>query len=152
MSETTATEKEKVEANARKQPQTTGLNNAKETGRRQQETIAKSGPYSLFVVVGALFCVTLAFMAVWIFPTPNVFDQSSEVIAALTATFGVIATLVGTYFGIKATGDARDTVERAHQAELDQRQSLQRLDGSRLPGDNRLSDGMAGIHKSSDLD
>jgi hypothetical protein len=33
------------------------------------------------------------------------------VIAALSLVFTVIATLVGTYFGIKATGDARDTVE-----------------------------------------
>ena len=39
------------------------------------------------------------------------FDDPAQVIAALSLVFTVIATLVGTYFGIKATGDARDTVE-----------------------------------------
>lgn len=35
-------------------------------------------------------------------------------IAVLSATFGIIGTLVGAYLGIKTSGDARDTVERVN--------------------------------------
>jgi hypothetical protein len=73
---------------------------------------AKTTPWAFFVVITAFVCVTIVFLVVWLFPTPKVFTQSSEVIAVLSTTFGVIGTLVGTYFGIKTTGDARDTVER----------------------------------------
>jgi quinol-cytochrome oxidoreductase complex cytochrome b subunit len=75
---------------------------------------AQSSPWAFYVVVVAFVCVTVLFLVVWLFPTPKVFTQSSQVIAVLSSTFGIIGTLVGTYFGIKTTGDARDTVERVH--------------------------------------
>ena len=75
---------------------------------------AQSSPWAFYVVVVAFVCVTVVFLVVWLFPTPKVFTQSSQVIAVLSSTFGIIGTLVGTYFGIKTTGDARDTVERVH--------------------------------------
>ena len=62
----------------------------------------------------AFLCVTLVFVVVWLYPTPKIFTQSSQVIAVLSTTFGIIGTLVGTYFGIKSTGDVRATVERVH--------------------------------------
>ena len=74
----------------------------------------QSSPWAFYVVVVAFVCVTVVFLVVWLFPTPKVFTQSSQVIAVLSSTFGIIGTLVGTYFGIKTTGDARDTVERVH--------------------------------------
>jgi hypothetical protein len=65
-------------------------------------------------VIIAFLCVTLVFLVVWLYSTPEVFTRSSQVIALLSTTFGIIGTLVGTYFGIKTTGDARATVERVH--------------------------------------
>ncbi len=67
-------------------------------------------------MLSAILCVTVIFLVVWLTPSPKVFAQSSQVIAALTATFGVIGTLVGTYFGIKSSSDARDTVERVQKS------------------------------------
>jgi hypothetical protein len=73
-------------------------------------------PWSFFLVLGASLCITVIFLVVWLTPVPKVFTQSSQVIAALTATFGVIGTLVGTYFGVKSSSDARDTVERVQRS------------------------------------
>jgi hypothetical protein len=78
--------------------------------------LPQSPPWAFIVVVIAIVCVTIVFLVVWLMPAPAVFNQSSQIIAVLTATFGVIGTLVGTYFGIKTTGDARDTVERIQKA------------------------------------
>lgn len=80
---------------------------------QEGEATPQSKPWAFIVVVIAIVCVTVVILVVWLVPTPEVFNQSSQIIAVLTATFGVIGTLVGTYFGIKTTGDARDTVERA---------------------------------------
>ena len=74
----------------------------------------QTSPWAFYVVIVAFLCVTLVFLVVWLFPTPKIFTQSSQVIAVLSSTFGIIGTLVGTYFGIKTTGDARDTLERVH--------------------------------------
>ena len=123
----------------------TGLSKVNEEAATGPE---KSKPYAYYVVAIAIVCVALVFLAVWLVPTPEVFGQSSQVIAVLTATFGVIGTLVGSYFGIKSTGDARDTVERVQQEQLKQRQSSLRLDGSRHPENDRLSNGMPSNQKS----
>ena len=37
----------------------------------------------------------------------TVFDEPDQVLAAFASLFGVIGTLVGTYFGVKASNDAR---------------------------------------------
>ncbi len=87
---------------------------------QEGEAPPQSKPWAFIVVVIAIVCVTIVFLVVWLVPTPEVFNQSSQIIAVLTATFGVIGTLVGTYFGIKTTGDARDTVERAQKAQQNQ--------------------------------
>jgi hypothetical protein len=75
---------------------------------------AQTTPWAFYVVIIAFLCVTLVFLVVWLYPTPKIFTRSSQVIAVLSTTFGIIGTLVGTYFGIKTTGDARDTVERVN--------------------------------------
>ena len=75
-----------------------------------------SKPWAFWLVVIAILCVTGIFLVVWFIPTPTVFGESSQVIAVLSSTFAVIGTLVGTYFGIKSTGDARDSVERMHKS------------------------------------
>ena len=77
---------------------------------------AKSEPLAYRLVVVAVFCVTLLFLVVMVFfGAIGVFSDGSQVVAALGSAFAVIGTLVGTYFGIKSTGDARDTVERVHK-------------------------------------
>jgi hypothetical protein len=139
-----AHEETTVDAKGRKP--TTGLSKTKEAATGP----SPSKPYAYYVVAIAIVCVALVFLAVWLFPTPEVFSQSSQVIAVLTATFGVIGTLVGAYFGIKSTGDARDTVERVHEAQLSQ-QSSQRLDDSRSPGNGRLND-VTARNRASQLD
>jgi hypothetical protein len=73
-------------------------------------------PWAFRLVFIAILCVTGIFLAVWLIPTPEVFGQSSQVIAVLSSTFAVIGTLVGTYFGIKTTGDARESLERMHKS------------------------------------
>jgi len=47
--------------------------------------------------------------------TPDTFSDATQVLAALTTVFAVIATLVGFYFGIKTSGDMRDTLETVHR-------------------------------------
>ena len=44
----------------------------------------------------------------------GVIKDYAQVDAALTSAFGIIGTLVGAYFGIKSSNDARDTVENVH--------------------------------------
>ena len=75
----------------------------------------QSKPWAFVVVVVAIVGVIVVFLTVWLLPTPKAFAKSSDILAVLTATFGVIGTLVGTYFGIKSAGDARDTVERVQK-------------------------------------
>jgi hypothetical protein len=85
---------------------------------------AQTTPWAFYVVIIAFLCVTVVFLVVWLYPTPEIFTQSSQVIAVLSTTFGIIGTLVGTYFGIKTTGDARDTVERVNANAEKTRRSL----------------------------
>ena len=95
----------------------------------------------LFLVLGAILCVTVIFLVVWLTPAPEVFTQSSQVIAALTATFGVIGTLVGTYFGVKSSSDARDTVERVQRSTTAplQRAAERTADASRRAAEHTAS-------------
>jgi|SRR5215217_2410751 len=88
----------------------------------------KASPYAFYVVTLALVLVSLvAFSTMLIFR--GLFENATDVTAVLSSLFAVVGTLVGTYFGIKASSDtsdkARDTIERANEvtnralAELD---------------------------------
>jgi ABC-type transporter lipoprotein component MlaA len=57
----------------------------------------------MFVVVMAIF----GFL--------GVFDEATQVVAALSSAFAVIGTFVGAYFGVKASSEARDTVEKVQR-------------------------------------
>ena len=90
----------------------------KDAGKKEPDgtTPARSEPFAYRLVVVAVFCVTLLFLVVMVFfGAIGVFSDGNQVVAALSSAFAVIGTLVGTYFGIKSTGDARDTVERVHK-------------------------------------
>ena len=63
----------------------------------------------------------------------GVFKEDAQVVAALTSAFAVIGTLVGAYFGIKSSSDARDQVKDVHDSTATSLQettgALQRVTG-----------------------
>jgi hypothetical protein len=60
---------------------------------------------NLFIVALGILAVLLAFLVAMLFSTA-LFRDANQVLAVLTALFGVVGTLVGTYFGVKAGSDA----------------------------------------------
>ena len=81
--------------------------------------------WSYRLVRNAVFSVTGAFILVMgLFAWLQVFntDNAANVTAALSSLFGIVGTLVGAYFGIKASGDAQDrSADTAQQAVRDQK-------------------------------
>ena len=78
---------------------------------------AKEPAYGFWLAALALVLVALvAIAALLIFRT--VFENASDVIAVLSSLFTVVGTVVGTYFGIKTSGDTRDklqgSIDKAH--------------------------------------
>jgi len=87
---------------------------------------AESMPaFSYRLVRNAVFSVTAAFLIVMgLFAWLQVFDSNNaaNVTAALSSLFGIVGTLVGAYFGIKASSDAQDrSADTAQKAVSDQR-------------------------------
>ncbi len=79
------------------------------------ETYKDVRPLSYRLVVIAILCVSALFIVVMLFfGWRGVIKDDAQVVAALTSAFGIIGTLVGAYFGIKSSNDARDTVENVH--------------------------------------
>ena len=75
-----------------------------------------SGPLAYRLVLTAILCVSTMFIVVMaIFGFLKVFDEATQVVAALSSAFAVIGTLVGAYFGVKASSEARDTVEKVQR-------------------------------------
>jgi hypothetical protein len=42
-------------------------------------------------------------------------NNAANISAALSSLFGIVGTLVGTYFGIKATSESKTTIENVHK-------------------------------------
>jgi hypothetical protein len=72
--------------------------------RPEQHQIVEYG--HLIVVSLGIVAVVVAFLITMLF-SADLFQKTTQVLAILTALFGVIGTLVGTYFGVKASSDAR---------------------------------------------
>jgi len=88
-----------------------------QTGAKNEssETYKDARPLSYRLVVIAILCVSALFIVVMLFfGWRGVIKDDAQVVAALTSAFGIIGTLVGAYFGIKSSNDARDTVENVH--------------------------------------
>lgn len=66
---------------------------------------------AFFIVSLGILTVFVAYLVTLIF-ADDVLDQSADVLAFMTALFGVVGTLVGAYFGVKASADARAGAER----------------------------------------
>jgi len=85
--------------------------------------------WSYHLVRNAVFSVTGAFILVMgLFAWLEVFntDNAANVTVALSSLFGISGTLVGAYFGIKASSDARDSsAATAQQAVRDQIETSQ---------------------------
>jgi hypothetical protein len=67
--------------------------------------------FSYRLVVVAILSVTFAFIVIMgLFAFLQVFDKdnAANITAALSSLFGIVGTLVGAYFGIKASSDAQD--------------------------------------------
>lgn len=83
---------------------------------------SNSGPklekaWSFWLVFSAIGWVTVAFLIVMlVYSRLDVFDKNNvaNITAALSSLFGIVGTLVGAYFGIKASTDAQDKVGSTH--------------------------------------
>jgi hypothetical protein len=79
----------------------------------QQERAGGVLEYGHLVVVTLGIAAVLMVFLVTMLLTTELFQDPAEVLAILTALFGVIGTLVGTYFGVKASSDARQGLQDA---------------------------------------
>jgi hypothetical protein len=99
------------------------------TDRADQAT-GPTTAWSYFLVRIAILSVTGAFIFVMgLFAFLGVFnsENAANISAALGSLFGVVGTLVGAYFGIKASSDAQDSSARtAQRAVADQKETAQR--------------------------
>src|SRR5215207_5201624 len=95
-----------------------------------EQKTGSTGVWSYFLVRNAIFSVTVAFIFVMgLFAFLDVFNSqnAANITAALGSLFGVVGTLVGAYFGIKASSDAQDSsAATAQQAVQDQKDTAQR--------------------------
>jgi hypothetical protein len=78
----------------------------------------KRPAYGFWLATITLVLISLvAFSAMWIFK--DVFENATDVTTVLGALFTVVGTVVGTYFGIKTSGDTRDklqtTIDKANE-------------------------------------
>jgi hypothetical protein len=95
------------------------------TNQPQDGEPQSASAWSYRLVRNAVFSVTGAFILVMgLFAWLEVFntDNAANVTAALSSLFGIVGTLVGAYFGIKASSDAQDrSADTAQQAVTVQR-------------------------------
>jgi hypothetical protein len=79
-----------------------------------QATVPTSSPWNMYVVLVALVLVSAG--AIWVLVMyQGVFENASDVTTVLGSWFTVVGTLVGAYFGIKASSDATDRAQGAIQ-------------------------------------
>lgn len=71
-----------------------------------------TSPYAFYVVALALVLVSLVGSSTLLI-FRGLFENATDVTTVLSSLFAVIGTLVGAYFGIKASGDANDKARRA---------------------------------------
>lgn len=67
---------------------------------------------NFFVVTVALVTALIGFLVAFPLLVSNVFAEPTQVLALLSALFGTIVGLVGTYFGVKSSSDAREGAQQ----------------------------------------
>jgi hypothetical protein len=70
---------------------------------------------NFFVVALGIAAIIIGFLITMMFL--NRFADTTQALGFLTALFGAIAGLVGTFFGVKASGDARQGAQRLQEAQ-----------------------------------
>jgi hypothetical protein len=106
--------------------------------RRAQGT--SSPAYGFRLVRYAVGAVTVIFISVLVYALIDntLFDSATQLIAAMSAAFTIIGSVVAAYFGIKAGLDGQDKVNDARDRERQQarmdRQAEQRSDGQNSQG------------------
>jgi hypothetical protein len=77
---------------------------------KRPEDTEKGPAYGFWLAVLSIALVSLvAFFAMLIFQ--DVFENATDVTTVLSSLFAVVGTVVGTYFGIKTSGDTRDKLQ-----------------------------------------
>jgi len=79
-------------------------------------------PWAYRLVRLAIIGVILAFLLIMLlYAWLDVFneDNAANISAALSSLFGIVGTLVGAYFGIKATSESKTAVENVHKEAAD---------------------------------
>jgi hypothetical protein len=85
-------------------------------GQGGADTRGSETAWSFWLVFSAIGWVTAAFLIVmFMYSRLDICNESNvaNITAALSSLFGIVGTLVGAYFGIKATAEAQGKVERA---------------------------------------
>jgi hypothetical protein len=96
-----------------------------ETKGQKGAVPAEIGPLAYRLVVIAVLCVTFMFIVVMVvFGLLRLFAEATQVVAALSSAFAVIGTLVGAYFGIKSSSEARNTIETVHRETVEPMQQV----------------------------
>lgn len=67
---------------------------------------------NFFVVTLGILTALVGFLVAFPLLVGRVFEDSTQVLALLSALFGTIVGLVGTYFGVKSSSDARAGAEK----------------------------------------
>jgi hypothetical protein len=75
---------------------------------------------SFFVVALGITTALMGFLVAFPLIISGVFDDPTQVLAILSALFGTIVGLVGTYFGVKASSDARQGAQEQAAKVTDQ--------------------------------
>lgn len=82
----------------------------------------KEGPLyygNFFVVIFGIITVLIGFLIAFPLVISNVFTDPTQVIALLSALFGTVVGLVGTYFGVKSSSDASLNAQHLSQQAQD---------------------------------
>jgi hypothetical protein len=76
--------------------------------------VQTSPPWGMFVALAALLLVSIG--AIWVLASyKSVFTNPTDITTVLGSWFTVVGSLVGAYFGIKASSDATDKSQSAIQ-------------------------------------
>lgn len=73
---------------------------------------------NFFVVALGIITALIGFLVAFPLLVGRVFSDPTQVLALLSALFGTIVGLVGTYFGVKASGDARADAQKLASATI----------------------------------
>ena len=110
--------------------------------RREADTASgtdtASRPYAFYVVVFALSLVSIVFLVTIVVGTLKGLFAAEQITTALGSLFTLVGSVVGTYFGIKISGDTTEktqgAIERANDRANRALAALPPEEGQRITG------------------